>query len=1021
MAGQILSALQREQLEQFPKEINSEDLNTFFRFSPADREQIDDLRGATYQLRFSLQLAAMRYLGFCPTNVFAAPVAARLFVASQLRIELAEVDEQAAREQTRTEHLAKARDYLGWRTFKEAESSQLFEWLVERALEHERPITLLELALTKLKTDKITRPGLTVLERLVLSAREQAHKRTYQAVEDVLVPERLEWLDKLLARDSDIKLTRLEWLRQQPTTNSPASILTTLEKLTYLTQAGVAKWSIAKLNPNRRKYLAELARRSSVQALASISVTRRYPILLAFVVEAIVELTDLAVEMFDAYLAGVYSRAGRELNEFRLKIAPTANQTLHWFSTLSQVVLDEKIADPDLRQAIYAQLPAEELKKALEECQKLTRPLDDNYFDFLAERYSKIREFAPKLLQTLNLQANLATKPLLDAIEVLRGLNRDNKRQVPGSAPASFVNGKWQPYVYNDNGTFNRKYYELCVLWELRQALRGGNIWVEGGRRYAPLATHLLDTAQWQAKKAEIHQLLDLPVNGAARFKQLELDITDGLLRLEKLVAVPATTANSEAKNVACAEPDPTTPASPVRLEGNKLRLSRFEALEIADSTKKLRKLVWQRLPQVELVDLIIEVDQWLKFSHKLTHAQDGIAPSPAQLGQLYAAIVAQACNLGLANMERMSGFSYGELSWITNWHLRDETLKEAITVLVNYQHAQPLTRHWGDGSFSSSDGQRFVVAVASRSSAALPRYFGYGKGLTMLSWVADQFAVYGTKTVKPTDREALYTLDAILDNKSELPIHFHTTDTAGYTEIIFALFDLLGLEFEPRLRDISDQRLWRPENVTVPTLFAPLFKGSTVKAERIVSNWDEMARLVGSLKVGQSSASLLISKLQAFPRQNALAATLQEYGRLVKTRFILRYLESEQLRRRIGKQLDKGETVNALRDHLCYGNKGQIRKHGSSEQLDQGLCISLVMNCIIIWNTVYMSRVLAGLRREGIAFSEEDLSHLSPCRYRHINVYGKYSFDLEVVKQFDGYRPLRMTNSAASPDEEDN
>lgn len=1013
MAGQILSVLQREKLEQFPQELSSEELNTFFRLSLLDREQIDDLRGPTNQLRFALQLCALRLLGFYPENIWGAPIAARLFLANQLRIELAQVEEKTTREQTRTEHMAKARAYLGWRVFKEEENRQLFEWLIERALEHERPLALLELALEKLKIEKIVRPGITVLERLVLSAREEAHKRTFQLLEPLFLPDRLKWLDKLLLKDPEIKLTRLEWLRQQPSTNSPSSILTAVAKLNFLTQAEVGKWKLNDLIPNRRKYLAEQARRSSVPALASISPTRRYPILLAFVVEALVETTDLIVEMFDAYLAGVYSRAGNELKAFRLSIAPTANQTLHLFAALSEVVLDENVADTEVRKTIYSRLTYDQLKKALDECHKLTRPLDDNYFDFLAERYTKIREFAPAMLKNLNFQANTATKPLLDAIEVLRQLNRENKRNVPGNAPLSFVNAKWEPYVYNENGTINRKYFELCVLWELRQALRGANIWVEGGRRYAPLSSHLIEPAVWQEKKGEVYKLLELNVDGAVRFKQLEEDITAGLARLEALIKADSASKRKENN-------EEETVVNPVRLEGNKLRLSRYEALEIADSTKKLRKLVWQRLPQVELVDLLIEVDQWLKFSQKLTHAQDGLGCAPAQLGQLYAAIVAQACNLGLANMERMSGFSYGELSWITNWHLRDETLQEATTVLVNYQHAQPLSRHWGDGSFSSSDGQRFVVAVPSRSSAALPRYFGYGKGLTMLSWVADQFAIYGTKTVKATDREALYTLDAILDNKSELPIQSHTTDTAGYTEMVFALFDLLGLEFEPRLKDISDQRLWRTQNVSVPSLLASLFKGNVVKPDRITSSWDELARLVGSLKLGQSSASLLISKLQAFPRQNALALTLQEYGRLVKTRFILRYLESEQVRRRIGKQLDKGETVNALRDHLCYGNKGQIRRHGNVEQLDQGLCISLVMNCIMVWNTVYMSRVLESLRREGHKFSDDDLTHLSPCRYRHINIYGKYFFDVQAVKQLEGYRPLRSTQPPEnSPDED--
>lgn len=307
MASHLLAALQRAKLEQFPQEISADDLNTYFRFTLADREHIDDLRGPTNQFRFALQLCALRYLGFCPDNVFEVPVAARLFVAGQLKLELAhlDLDEKGARDQTRTDHLAKARDYLGWRLFKEEESRHLETWLIERALEHERPITLLELALEKLKVEKIVRPGLSVVERLVLSAREQAHKRTYQLLEPLFLPDRLAWLDQLLLKDTEIKLTRLEWLRQLPSTNSPTSILTATEKLTYLTKAGVDKWKITTLNPNRLKHLAEVAHRSSVQALASLSVTRRYPILLSFVAECLVETTDLVVEMFDAYLAGV--------------------------------------------------------------------------------------------------------------------------------------------------------------------------------------------------------------------------------------------------------------------------------------------------------------------------------------------------------------------------------------------------------------------------------------------------------------------------------------------------------------------------------------------------------------------------------------------------------------------------------------------------------------------------------------------------------------------------------------------
>ena len=149
-------------------------------------------------------------------------------------------------------------------------------------------------------------------------------------------------------------------------------------------------------------------------------------------------------------------------------------------------------------------------------------------------------------------------------------------------------------------------------------------------------------------------------------------------------------------------------------------------------------------------------------------------------------------------------------LAWCTTWYLREETLRPAVAAVVNFQHRQPMSRHWGGGTLSSSDGQRFPVSGKVRNATALPRYFGYGKGVTFYTWTSDQFSQYGTKVIPTTVRDATYVLDEILDNETELPILEHTTDTAGYTEIVFALFDLLGLQFCPRIRDLGDQRLYR-------------------------------------------------------------------------------------------------------------------------------------------------------------------------------------------------------------------
>lgn len=137
--------------------------------------------------------------------------------------------------------------------------------------------------------------------------------------------------------------------------------------------------------------------------------------------------------------------------------------------------------------------------------------------------------------------------------------------------------------------------------------------------------------------------------------------------------------------------------------------------------------------------------------------------------------------------------------------------LTAASASLVDYHHGLPLAQAWGAGRLSSSDGQRFASRTRGPGVAALSRYFGHPRrGLQIYSWTSDQYSQYASKVVAATVRDATHTLDGILDNQTVLPIEEHTTDTHGYTEMIFGGYDLLGLRLAPRIRDLDRQRLYR-------------------------------------------------------------------------------------------------------------------------------------------------------------------------------------------------------------------
>lgn len=139
------------------------------------------------------------------------------------------------------------------------------------------------------------------------------------------------------------------------------------------------------------------------------------------------------------------------------------------------------------------------------------------------------------------------------------------------------------------------------------------------------------------------------------------------------------------------------------------------------------------------------------------------------------------------------------------------------------------------------------------------------------------------------------------------------------------------------------------------------------INRERILNQWDQLLRVTGSLKLGWVTASLIIHKLQAFPRKNIITRALQEYGRLVKTIFILKLYEDEAYRRRISRQLNKGEALHSLRSYLSVANQGIIRRKDDDSVMNQVSCLNLVTNAVITWNTVFSPNTIEWGRKDGI------------------------------------------------------
>ena len=127
-----------------------------------------------------------------------------------------------------------------------------------------------------------------------------------------------------------------------------------------------------------------------------------------------------------------------------------------------------------------------------------------------------------------------------------------------------------------------------------------------------------------------------------------------------------------------------------------------------------------------------------------------------------------------------------------------------------------------------------------------------------------------------------------------------------------------------------------------------------------------------------------------------------------------MRYLEDETYRRGINTQLNKGEALHALREFLFFANKGTIRRKQEEEPPNQAGCLHLLTNAVVAWNTGYMAAAIAQLRAEGYPVRDEDIAHLSPARFEHLNPYGKYTFAIDGARKSLRLRPLRTPARAA-------
>ncbi|MBU2431939.1 MAG: transposase, partial [Proteobacteria bacterium] len=367
----------------------------------------------------------------------------------------------------------------------------------------------------------------------------------------------------------------------------------------------------------------------------------------------------------------------------------------------------------------------------------------------------------------------------------------------------------------------------------------------------------------------------------------------------------------------------------------------------------------------------------------------------------IIAGIIGFGCNIGINKIAKLSReVNANKLTNAIKTKFLLEHIQNAnnkvLSLMGEFEISRLFKRH-KNKTHTASDGQKFLSTVDSVYANKSFKYFGMNDGLVINSFIDDSFRLFYSTVISPAEREAAYTIDGLLHNEV-VQSDIHSTDTHGYNEIIFAVTHLLGISFAPRIADFKSQYLYSFDYVSnVKRLGYIVVPRSKINTKIVEDNWDGILRLVATLKTKEVTASQLFRRLSSYSREHPLYRALKEFGKIIKTLFLLKYIDDVDLRKQIQKMLNKIEGSNKLANAVFHGKNKEFKYAGKNEQLVADACKRLIENSIICWNYAYLTNLISNAEsKEQKELLLRTIKNKSVVAWEHINLGGIFDFSNE-------------------------
>ncbi|MGC5888004.1 Tn3 family transposase, partial [Ralstonia pseudosolanacearum] len=376
-------------------------------------------------------------------------------------------------------------------------------------------VVIARAAVDELRRQRVLLPPIAALEKLCAAVATRAQREVYRLLTERLTNEQRTALDALLLPQGERPVSKLAWLRQSPGDPSARAVLSHIERLQAIREIGLPPDIGHSIHQNRLLQLAREGGQTAVYQIEEYETDRRHATLISILLDTSASLTDEILNLHDRLIGSFFTKARHKYEKRFAADGKAVNEKVRLYAKVGTALIEAKNEKSDPFKAIEAVVPWAEFTASVKEAQELARDAEFDAMALLVDHYTQLRRYAPKLLDTFEFRGAPARQNLLDALATLREMNRTEVRKVPADAPTTFLGPRWKRFVIKDGGV-DRKFYEMAVMSELKNALRSGDISVPGSRQFKDFDEYLMSRAAFDTQRRNDRLGLSAPTSARA-------------------------------------------------------------------------------------------------------------------------------------------------------------------------------------------------------------------------------------------------------------------------------------------------------------------------------------------------------------------------------------------------------------------------------------------------------------------------------------------------------------------------